>query len=294
MANQVLYGFIDLEDLFDDRVDEVGVQVVNDAIDATIAEHNRQMNALVDLFVEPTTEFKISYQSPTAARLQPVDEFGRARPLRPAGKYDVAYPIQMGGAAWGETWLASKKMTVAEANRVTNTLIMADRRWVRDHILAALFADGNGAAYAWQFGDEEHGTLNVMGLADADTVTYLIQEGADAGATDDHYLAQVAAIADATDPFEIIQDELIEHPENSGAVVSLIPTGLVAATKALNSFYPARDANIQEGSGTSVLVGNLGVETPGTLFGYHDAGVWLVEWKSLPADYIVSLCTGGD
>jgi hypothetical protein len=42
------------------------------------------------------------------------------------------------------------------------------------------------------------------------------------------------------------------------------------------------------------LVGNLGVALPGELFGYHDAGIWLAEWKNLPNDYIIAVSTGGE
>ena len=58
MANQLLYGFIQLKDLAARRVTEVGVQVVNAAIDQAVAEHNRQIQAILDLFATRTTEFK--------------------------------------------------------------------------------------------------------------------------------------------------------------------------------------------------------------------------------------------
>ena len=71
MANQVLYGFTNLKDVFTDRVETVGIPTVNTAIDATISEHNRQMDALMALFAQPTTEYQIRYKTPQAARLQP-------------------------------------------------------------------------------------------------------------------------------------------------------------------------------------------------------------------------------
>ena len=43
MANQILYGFMALKDVFAERVEDVGVQIVNAAIDATVTEHNQQM-----------------------------------------------------------------------------------------------------------------------------------------------------------------------------------------------------------------------------------------------------------
>ena len=288
MANAVMYGFLNLKDAFSQRVEDVGVQVVNDAIDATIAEHNEQLTNLMSLFVDRTTQYKVRYKTPGAASLQPLDENGRARPIKVAGYYDLAFPLQMAGIAWGQTYYASKKMTVEDANNTMATLVTADRRWMRDRILAALFTNVN-----WTFADPEHGDLTVKPLANADTDTYLIQAGTDTGTTDGHYLAQAGAIADATDPFPTIETELTEHPENSGDVVVFVPTINKAAVEGLSGFYPLNDSNLRMGSGATVVSGSLNIAMPGKLFGYHEAGVWLAEWKGLPANYLVGTMTGG-
>lgn len=288
MANQVLYGFMNLKDVFASRVEEVGVQVVNTAIDETLAEHNRQLMNLMSLFVDTTTQYKVRYKTPGAASLQPLDENGRARPVKVGGYYDLAFPLQMAGIAWGQTYLASKKMTVQEANNALATLVTADKRWLRDRIMAALLTNVN-----WTFSDTEHGDLMIKPLANSDTDTYLIQAGTDAGTTDTHYLAQAGAIADATDPFPTIRTELTEHPENSGEVVAFVPTSNKAAVEALSGFYPLADPNLRVGAAATVVAGTLNVAMPGKLFGYHESGVWLAEWKGLPAHYLVATMTGG-
>jgi hypothetical protein len=292
MANQLLYGFVQLKDLANRRVSEIGVQVVNDAINQAVEEHNRQIQAILDLFAQRTTEFKERFTSPVVARLQPLDENGRARPIKPFGVYDIAYPIQDAGTAWGATYKAREKMTVQEANDITATLISADVRWLRDHILAGLFTNVD-----WTFPDPMHGALTVHGLANSDTVQYFVQAGQDAGATDDHYLGQAAAVADATNPFPTIYAELVEHPENSGDVLSFIPTNIKTDVQALATFYPVRDPNITAGADVSELTGSLGVSLPSgpaSLLGYESSGVWIAEWKTLPNNYIVSLMTGGE
>lgn len=288
MANQVIWGFYDLQSIFDQRVSD-NVPAVSSAIDEAVAEHNRQMDALVALFVTRTTEFKVRFRTATTANLQPLDQNGRARPIQAAGYYETAFPILDAGTAWGANYKARAKMTVAEANDITATMLMADMRWIRYHILAALYAD-----VTWTFTDLEHGALTIQGMANGDTVTYQIMAGTDAGATDNHYLAQAAAISDVADPFPTIYAELIEHPENSGQIVAFIPTGLKAAVMALSGYYPASDPNIDLGASQARLVGNLGVSVPGTLFGYHDAGVWLVEWPNMVANYIIAVATGGE
>lgn len=288
MPNEVLYGFSDLQHRFDERVNEVGVDTVATAITETVAEHNRQMDTLMQMFATTTTDYKVRFQTPTVARLQPLEQDGRARPIQPAGFYDIAFPVFQAGVAWGNNRIARAKMTVADANRITSTLLSADMRWLRDHMLAALFANSS-----WAFPDPEHGDLTVEGLANGDTVQYLVQTGADTGATDNHYLAQSAAIDDSNDPFPAIHTELTEHPENSGDVVALIPTNLKASVEALAAFFPISDPNIRLGSGQSELVGGLGMSVPGEIIGYHDSGVWIVEWRSMVSSYIIASVTGG-
>jgi hypothetical protein len=285
-----MYGFFQLKDVFGQRVQQVGVSVVSNAIDETLAEHTRQLDALISLFASPTLDYSRRYKSAAAARLQPLDENGRARPIKPAGYWDIAFPIQDGGAAWGANYKTGVKMTVQEANDAVNTLITADKRWIRDHILAALFANA-----AWTWTDPEKGDLTIKGLANGDSDLYTIMAGQDQGATDTHYLAQAAAVATATDPFPTIYQELTEHPENGGEVVALVPTTMATAVKSLAGFYPESDPNIRRGDGQSVLVGSLGdMALPGELIGYHDSKVWIATWAGLPDNYIVATTTGGD
>lgn len=289
MPNQVVYGFHRLADVFAEKINTVGIPVINQAIDATLAEHNRQLNTFMNLFVDRTTDYKRRYKTPAAARLQPIDEIGRARPIQRAGYYDIAFPLQRAGTAWGMTYEARVKATVQDVNELMATMLTADARWVRDHIFAALFlADG------WTYTDEQWGALTVEGLANGDAVQYLIQAGQDSGTTDTHLLAQASAIDDTNDPYSTMKTELLEHPENSGEVVALIPTGLKATTKALTSFIPLPDMNIDPGSAAMRLVGSLNAAVPGEVIGYHDDGVWIAEWPAMPANYIIATATGGD
>lgn len=286
----LMYGFQNLETVLDRRVEDVGVPTVEQAIADTLAEHNRQVNAITSLFVRPTSDYKIRYRTATAARLQPLDQDGRARPIVPTGHYDVAFPLQHAGTAWGANWMARAKMTVQQANDTLATLVGADKRWMRDHILSALFNKT-----AWTFPDPDHGSLSIQGLANGDSVTYEIQSGAEMGATDDHYYAQAAGIADISDPFPTIVSDLEEHPENSGEIIVLMPTGLKASVMGLTGFVPQPDPVIREGINTRILTSfPSDASIPGEFFGYHDAGAWLATWAGMPAGYMVAVATGGE
>lgn len=288
MANQILYGFHNLQDLANERVTTVGVDVVNTAVENAVAEHNRQIDALTDFFVQRTQAFKTRFTSVTGAKLQPLDQNGRARPIKPGGYYDVGLPLEMGGTAWGYNYVTGEKLTVGEVARVTSTMLTADTRWMRDHILAALF-DNDG----WTFVDPEHGSLTVLPLANGDSQVYQMLSGGDIGTTSQHYLATASAIADVTNPYPAIYTNLIQHPENGGQVVAFISPTLSTATKALANFVDVADPNITPGSTTAQLSGTLGGSLPGQLLGYVD-GVWIVEWRALPDDYLIATTTEGD
>lgn len=288
MPNAVLYGFLEHKDIFAERISTANLTIVDTAIQASVDEHNRQMAAIMDLFVERTTEYKRRFAQMNSMRLQPLDDNGRARPVRVAGYYDVGWPIQQAGSAWGANYVARAKMSVGDANRITAAMLDADVRWMRDHVIAALFTD-----VPWTFQDEQWGDIIVSPLANGDTVTYQIQSGADVGATDDHNNGFAAAIDDgATNALIPIADDLREHPENSGEVVVLVPTNLKASITSLDTFVAQSDVNVRLGLGTVELVGTLPQALPGSLLGYERASkTWVSEWKALPNNYGVAVMT---
>ncbi len=292
MSNQVLFGFMNRRDLLDQRVTDSTIAEFNTAIDETLAEHTRQLDAVMGLFVTKTTEYKERYAAAVLARSQPLDENGRALPIKRAGYAEVAYPILGSGNAWGANRVTLAKMTGREVQNILNTIINGDIRWMRDHIIAALTYGTSGGS-GWTFTDPLRGALTIQGLANGDTQTYQIQSGSDAGTTDTHILAQSSAIDTSNNPFDNIYAELMEHPENGGQVVALIPTALKASVMGISGFKDVADVNVRVGADNDVLVGTLGVPTPGTLFGYTDK-VWLVEWPALPATHIIATTTEGE
>ena len=285
-----LYGFLELADIAGERIAANNVEVVDTAIQASVDEHNRQMDALIGLFVERTTQYKTRFTQTTAHRLQPLDDNGRARPVKVLGAYDVAFPIQSAGSAWGANYVARAKMTVGEAERITASMIEADIRWMRDHILGALFA-----AAPWTFVDDLYGSLAIEPLADGGAETYQVMSGADAMATDTHQLGFANAINDGADNALItIAEELREHPENSGDVVVLADAANALTIQALDTFYEAADGNLRVGSGTTELTGTLGVPVPGTIIGYESVSqAWVARWNALPTNYLIGVMTDG-
>lgn len=288
MANALLYGFYQLKDVANQRAIEIRSDILRTAIIASVAEHNDTLNRLTGLFCQRTSDYKIRFRSAVNSRLQAMDENGRALPIK-GNTYDVAFPIQMGGSAWGTNHVTRQKMTVQQVNDAVSDMLTADANWVADHILAALFYNSSG----WTFPDPQFGDLTVLGLANGDTVTY-VRQGA-APAVDTHYYAQAAAIADATNPFDDLYAELTEHPENQGGdIITFIASDLVATTEALANFAPVVDANVQTGSADAVAIGRPGAALPASarLLGRVN-GQWIVEWPRIPSTYMISIATGG-
>lgn len=285
MANQIAYGFVGLEHLFSERLENVNVATVMNAVEESIAEHNRQAEALIAELAMPTTDYKTRFQQRDSYTLQPLDEYGRPKPVRPAGYYDVAFPIQGGGAAFGFNHISEKLATVSDINRLTLEALAADADWMKRHALAAIFDNAT-----WAYDDDQHGSLTIQPLANSDSVTYVKKSGS--VATDTHYLAQAAAIADATNPYPVIREELREHPVNgSGSIVSYIPTALRTTTEALATFVEVGDPDIEQGVDESTIVGSLDRGFGDEVLGKAN-GVWIVEWSLLPSDMILSVARG--
>ncbi|MGE0541219.1 MAG: hypothetical protein AB7R89_13680 [Dehalococcoidia bacterium] len=266
------------------------IDVVDTAIQQSLTEHNRQMTALLNLFVERTTSYKGRFTQTSAHRLQPLDDNGRARPVKVLGAYDVAWPIQEAGSAWGANYVTRTKMTVGEAERITASMLEADMRWVRDHILAALFT-----ATPWTFVDPLYGSLAIEPLADGGAETYQKLRGADVMATDTHIQGFANDLDDGADNALVpLADDLREHPENGETVIFLIDSTTKVEAIALDTFYEASDPNLRVGTGVTELVGSLGIEVPGEVLGYEAASrSWIVEWPILPTNYVIGVTPDG-
>ena len=290
MPNPVLFGFWDLQHLFAQRATNQRIPEITTAVDRSIAEHNRQFAAFMALFVRRTTEYKLRYVTRGSDRLQPLDENGRALPtMSPKSTYDVDFPIQDAGTAWGTNRITRLKMTVEEANQITAEKVQADMAWVWDHMMAALMANAS-----WAFTDKEHGALNIQPLANGDGTLYARRNSFVLSA-DNHLLFQAAAISNSSgaNPFPNIRQELIEHPENGNVVLSLIPPGLLTATEGLADFVGYDDPDIAPGQDAPRLIGRLQAQTPAEIIGKTD-GNWIGVWDQVPDNRIISTTIGGE
>jgi hypothetical protein len=290
MANQTAYGFIDLEDIFTQRIALVNVQVIQDAIRSSYEQQNRQVQALLSM-VRRTTDWKLRYELAVGGTLQPLDENGNPKPIVPLGVYDVAFPIQGAGTAWGNNRISRAQMTVQDVNRMVVDVLTKDADWVIRHLLAAWYTNTT-----YSYTDPQYGALTVQPLANNDSVTYINRAGQPT--TANHFIAQAAAIADGTNPYPTIYDTLFARPSNSGRVICMIPTNLKATTMALAEFREATTITAAQGLlQAETAAAFMGAQTDESmmgdrLLGVTDSGCWVYEWSRLPNDKILAYSEG--
>ncbi len=285
-------GFMALKDVFDQRVEEIGVEVLRTAITETTTQHQMMTTALVTAMVEITTDFKKVYRLPGGGTLQPLDEFGRPKKVDYSASYEVAVPIRHAGTAWGATEEALAHLTVEEAAEKTDDALRRDWNWQKRHILSAIFTDTT-----YVFSDPEAGNLTIRGLADGDSTVYL-KEGIEDPAMDNHYLAQAAAIDNSNNPFPTIYADLAEHASNrvseANPIVVYIPTNLKATIMALSTFVEVSPFFVTQANTSDRLEDDL---TRFLAFGTEIIGVCdsciIAEMKSMPSSYMIAHATGG-
>lgn len=296
MPNSTLYGFVALQDLYNQRVNTVGAQRVYTAVGESLAEYTRVLDGIMAAWVRRTTIAQEQFELPGSGTLQPLDEWGNPLPVQPSGSYQTAYPIQGGGTAWGDNRITRAHMTVEEVERLTMDAMRRDKDWLIRHALASLFTPAT-----WPFFDKVGadgqskglGSITIQPLANGDAVTYG-RKGFKTPAVDTHYLAQAAAISDAANPFPLMRAELAEHPSNTGPYVAYAPSNLRTSIEGLTEFVEVGDPDIDLGANSDTVTNpSAQVIGPGSaVIGKTKSGMWVVEMESLPDDYMLAFALG--
>lgn len=271
-------------------INTVGQQVVYTEAARFIERHNQDMQQAYDLFIQETTEnFKERYKLPGGGRLQRLGTRSRAAATRVDGRWDVAYPLESFGSAFEYDRIAVANMTVQQFNNELLTIRIQDVNTVRYEILRALL-DNTARTFVDPL--EHVGTLTIQPLANGDAVLYPPVLALETEATEDHYLVSgytTANISDTNNPFPTLRNELEEHfgtPTGFGNIVAFINTAEVAKVQDLTDFIDVTDIAVTPGNDTDTLNGLPNV--PGRILGRVD-GVWVVEWRYIPATYILAI-----
>lgn len=287
-ANAITYGFMQLEDVYDARVATLEAEKIDTAVTASAEMHTRDVDAVLNTLVTPTTARDAAYELPTSGELQPMSEDGTPIPTQNFREIAQGYPMMRGADSFGLNREAYAKLTVGEMDKLMAAVQSKDARWMIRRALAAIFTN-----VSWTFKEKGRTDLTVRGLAVTGDGSIFLNENGDL-TTADHYTGQAGAIGNTTNPYTANEAILRAHPANTGVIVHYIPPGLVADTQALASFYPPRDNPlIDYGDGvdfaSSAAARYLGFGND--IVGVVGEGVIVVSHR-LPAGYVVSIVDG--
>ena len=293
MANDIAYGFMTLQDRFQDRVEDVGIEVVSSVMEASFREHDREITAVLDFFSQPTTSRAELVRLPGTRIAQPLADGANPEPTRITGSYEAGYPLRGYGDAYGMNMVERAYQTVQDANDWTMEQMKGDLLRMRREILKATIH--NAGTAGWTFTDQPNAadpSVVVRSLANGDTIKYVKTGGTNE--TDSHFLAGTAAIGTASTVFQTIFDELSEHPSNNiamnGYVLTFVPTNQKSAVEAHNLIKePTNTLTIPGISSDRLLDNPQGLIPFGNQVLGEIDGNLIIEWKALPDDVILSV-----
>jgi hypothetical protein len=284
-----IFGALNIND--SDRVflSTMGQRVIYDAIQQVLAQHNADMMAAMGVFVDQTTsDYKLRYKLPGGGRLQRLATQAPSGAVKSYGSWDVAFPLEGFGAQIAGNRIDMAYMTVQDLNRHIDTVTQQDINTVRFEILKALLNSGQDT-----FVDPLWGSLSIEPLANGDSVVYPPVLGSETEATENHYVETgylASAISDTNNPYESLAGELEEHfgaPTGGSNIVAFINNAQTALTTALSDFTEVVDRYTAAGASRDTL-SVLPPSLPGRVVGRTN-GVWVVEWRFIPANYILGV-----
>lgn len=282
-----LFGMLDLDSSDRVFVNTVGQKVVYDAVNELTERWNTEVREMMDVFLEEEIDhFKERYYLPAGGYMERRGVLGTAGAVQTSGSYDVAYPLEDFGAQIAGDDISMAYMSLQDLNRHLQSIFTRDANTLRFEMLKALLNDTQDT-----FTDPIHGDLDIEPLANGDAVVYPPVIGSSSEATDDHYLeAGYTAITDSDNPLVTLKDEIEEHfgvPQGGGNMIVFVANAERAGIEGLADYDQILDPKISPGADTDIVQG-LPAGLPGTLIGRSNT-VWVVEWRHLPATYMIGI-----
>lgn len=296
IPNGLAPGFYNITDILSRRVQDVGAATISDALQRSAAIHQRSVDQMYAGSIQHVDWFKRRYRLGGNRRVQSMTQDGTPKPFRAGLEYDVALPLQIVADSIAMNMWAENKQTVQDVNDEMVQILQAFNDWERRTFLAALFTDT-----AWTYADDSDDvgnlTIQVLANGSTDSQKYLLRDGSTS--TVDHYLAQAAAIADASNPYETAYTTLKQHPTNAGPYVSYIASDLVSTTQDLANFRDFQSSFIAYGGNATTANAQAmsylgwGNEVIGVVEGAGSGvGMIIVEADFLPSTYIITQALG--
>jgi len=293
-----LHGLLGINDTDRVFVSTVGQRAVYDAITQMVARYNAEINQMLSLFVERTTEnFKLRYKLPGGGKLQRTGRQAPPGAVKRYGHYEIALPLEGFGAQIAGSRVDMAYMTVTEVARHLDSIFIQDTNTLRWEILHALMDENNAT-----FTDPLHGDLTIRRLANTDGSLYPPVQGSEAEADDDHYNESGYTVANITTdnmPLKTLRDELVEHfgGISTGGdpivVMTDATTGdkLKAVCAAAGTWFDYKDMYTAPGVDTDLMRPAGMPNAPGYCIG-RAHGCWVFVWNGwMPSTYMLGIHT---
>lgn len=284
-----IFGMLDLDSSDRVFVNTVGQEAVYDAVNELTVRWNVEVSEMLSVFLEADIEhFKERYYLPAGGFMERRGVLQVAGAVQTSGSYDVAYPLEDFGVQIAGDDISMAYMTLQDLNRHLQSVFTRDLNTLRFEMLKALFNDTQDS-----FVDPIHGALLVEPLANGDAVVYPPVIGSSSEATEDHYLESAyisSDISDTNNPLITMKDDLEHHfgvPQGGGNMIVFLANAERSEIEDLTDYDQIIDSKIRPGADTDVVQG-LPSGMPGTLMGRSN-GVWAVEWRHLPATYMIGI-----
>lgn len=280
-----IFGMLGINDTDRVYLSTIGQDVVYDAVTQTLAKYNADLEAAMSVFVEGTTTDHVrKYKLAGGGRLQRLGNRAPSAAVKATGEWSVGFPLEGFGASIAHERIEYAHMTVQDLQRHISTVQAQDTNTVRQEILSAVFNNSNAT-----FVDPLWGSITVRRLANTDGSLFPPVLGSETEAQDNHYLSAgyaSSAISDTNNPLLTIRDEIEEHfgaPTGGSNIAVFINPAQTAKISALTEFNRVNTNGITPGANTDTIM-NL-PNIPGRIIGKTDSGVWVSEWRFMPADY---------
>lgn len=281
-----IFGLLGLADGDLSYVNTIGQRLVMDAANEYLRVVTEDANKAYSVFIQEITEgHKERYKLPGGGRLQKRGGKAPSASTKAYGGFDVAFPLEDFGAAITETDIAMAYMTLPQLQRHLDTVRIQSINTRRHEILRRFFKNTTDT-----FVDprDDVGSLTIQPLANNDTVTYPPVLGSESEATEMHYLETgyaVASITETNNPVITGRNELEEHfgaPTGYGNIAMFVPQATIPYLEALTDYDQVKDSYVRLGSNADVP--DMLPSVPGRVTGRCN-GVWIVEWRWVPANY---------
>ncbi|MCU0464060.1 MAG: hypothetical protein MUF38_05785 [Anaerolineae bacterium] len=284
--------------LFDSErtVADMDYEVVSPLVEKFLAEHRATLEAQRALFVSGeagvTEKHTFNFKLPGGGYLERRGRDARTTTSKPHGGWSVSFPLYDFGKDWAANDIDLAYMTGPAFRRALENKTIEDRNTMRWEILYALF---NNTTRTFIDSTLDGLSLSVYPLANGDATLYPPLIGENNEATHNHYLVSGYAAADISNtnnPLPVLRDHLEEHfgtPTGYGNVVVMYGKDHADKIAALAGFKEVEDRFIRSGANTDVPTGLP--SAPGRIAGRSN-GVWCVEWRHLPDNYLVAVDLG--